>query len=383
MRFDHQSIKIGIIGGGQLAKMMAQAAKKMSFYVAILDPTPNCPAAQVADRQIVGDFYNEDKIQEIVLDSDVTTYDIEHINTSILKKLVAQGHIAHPSPELLEIIQDKLKQKEILNKAGISVAQYRKVDSLDALNSFVKEFGFPVVQKACKGGYDGRGIFVIKNENDIKKAIQAESFLEEFIDFEKELAVNVARNVSGEIKCHPVVETIFDEKANICDVAIAPARIKKEIEEKAKETAVKCVEVLNGVGIFGIEMFLTKKGRVLVNEIAPRPHNSGHYTIEACVTSQFEQHIRAITGLPFGSTELFTPAVMVNILGEEGYEGEPVLKGVEEALSIPGLSLHFYGKTTTKPFRKMGHMTVVDKDIEKAIEKAEKARGFLKIIANN
>lgn len=382
--------KIGIIGGGQLGKMMTQEAKKMGFYVSILDPTKDSPASQVADRQIIGNFYERDKIRELAQISDVITFDLEHIDSQALKDLALEGYTIHPSPKILEIIQDKSKQKDILNKNNVPIPKYKKIDTSNFSSSIeiIKEFGFPLVLKTCKGGYDGRGVFVIKNEEEFQNLIKSkpallnsELLVEEFIDIEKELAVNVARNTKGEIKAYPVVEMIFDKRANICDMVIAPARIKKEIERKAKQIAVKIMNILDGVGIFGIEMFLTKNGKVLVNEIAPRPHNSGHYTIEACPTSQFEQHIRAITGLPLGSTDLLTPAVMINLLGEPGYEGEPIYIGIEEALAIPGVNVHIYGKKITKPFRKMGHVTVVDKDIEKAIKKAEKVKKIIKVIS--
>lgn len=378
-QFNYPLMKIGIIGGGQLGKMLTRKAKKMGFYVVILDPTPDSPAAQVADKQIVGDFYDENKIREIVEKSDVTTCDLEHVNTRVLKELFDEGHKIYPSPYLLEIIQDKLKQKELLTKTGIPVPKFEKVEKFDPL--FFEGVGFPTVQKARYGGYDGKGVVVLKDRSDLEKAIKAESVLEEFVDFEKELAVMVARNTEGEIKCYPVVEMVFDERANICDMVIAPARIEKEIEEQAKRVAINSIEVLDGVGIFGVEMFLTKEGKVLLNEIAPRPHNSGHYTIEACLTCQFEQHIRAISELPLGSTELLSPAVMINLLGEEGYEGPPIIEGVNKALSISGLSFHFYGKKVTRPFRKMGHVTILDKDLESAIEKAKKVKEFLKVKA--
>ncbi len=376
-------IKIGIIGGGQLGKMMTQAAKTMGFFVQVLDPTPDSPAAQVADKQIIGDFFDREKLKELVSSCNVTTFDIERADESLIG-LVNEGHLIYPFPQIFEIIQDKAKQKKMLSKANIPVPKYKKVEGSD-IASMIQEFGFPVVQKACKGGYDGRGVFVIRNKNDIEKAIKAESFLEEFIDFEKELAINVARNTKGEIKCHPVVEMIFDERANICDMVIAPARVSEDIKKEAEKIGIKTVKALGkgAVGIFGIEMFLTKGGRVLVNEIAPRPHNSGHYTIEACITSQFEQHIRAITGLPLGSTELLTPAIMVNILGEQGYEGPAVFKGKKKALAIPGLSLHIYGKQITKPFRKMGHITVIDKDVENAIKKTERIKRIIKAISRD
>jgi 5-(carboxyamino)imidazole ribonucleotide synthase len=370
--------KIGIIGGGQLGKMMTLEAKKMGFYVTVLDPTPGSPAGQVADEQIAAGFFDSEKIEELVKNSDVTTYDLEHIDVQTLKRLYDEGYRIHPSPHILEIIQDKLIQKEFLRKKGIPVPRYKLVRDLE---SDVRDFGFPVVQKARRGGYDGRGVFVIRSEKDLENALSGETYLEEFVEIEKELAVMVARNEKGEIACYPVVEMYFDEDANICDVVIAPARIEEKETKIARDIAVSVVEVLEGVGIFGIEMFLTKQGEILVNEIAPRPHNSGHYTIEACVTSQFEQHIRAIMNLPLGSTKLLIPAVMVNLLGEEGHYGKPVLVGLEEALAIEGLSLHFYGKKETRPYRKMGHFTVVDDSVERALEKALKAKKILKVVS--
>ncbi len=240
-------------------------------------------------------------------------------------------------------------------------------------------FGFPVIQKAKMGGYDGKGVQMLRSEADLDKHLQTASFIEELVDIDKELAVIVARNMEGQTKCYPVVEMLFDDRTNICDSVMAPARISKEVEAKSIEVSVKSIEALEGVGIFAVELFLTQDGRVLVNEIAPRPHNSGHYTVEACATSQFEQIIRAVTNLPLGSTKLISPAVMINLLGEEGYEGEPFIDGIHDALEIPELSFHFYGKSFTKPFRKMGHITVLDDDIDKALEKAMKAKDILKI----
>ncbi|PLV59176.1 5-(carboxyamino)imidazole ribonucleotide synthase [Thermotoga sp. KOL6] len=370
--------KIGIIGGGQLGKMMSLEAKKMGFYVTILDPTPKSPAGQVADEQITANFFDSEKIEKLVRNVDVTTYDLEHIDIKTLKRLYNEGYEIHPSPYILEIIQDKFAQKEFLRSKGIPVPRYKLVTNLE---KDVEEFSFPVVQKARKGGYDGRGVFVIKNKADIEEALVGETYLEEFVPIEKEIAVMVARNKKGEVKCYPVVEMFFDEEANICDTVIAPARIEKKFEKRTKEIATSIVEAFEGIGVFGIEMFLTKNGEILVNEIAPRPHNSGHYTIEACVTSQFEQHIRAIMNLPLGSTKLLTPAVMVNLLGEKDYHGTPKLIGLENALEIEGLSLHFYGKKETRPFRKMGHFTVVDDNVETALEKALRAKKILKVVS--
>ncbi|MGI5858955.1 MAG: 5-(carboxyamino)imidazole ribonucleotide synthase [Tepidanaerobacteraceae bacterium] len=371
--------RIGILGGGQLGKMLAQEAKKLNFAVTVLDPTPECPAYSLVDRQIVAGFYDEDKIHELVVTSDITTFEIEHINTRILKELHAKGHNIYPSPQVLEVIQDKSKQKRMLDDYDIPTARWALVKS--DISGAVSEFGMPAVQKACKGGYDGRGVFVIEKPEDIAEALQCDSFLEELIPVEKELAVMVARSTKGEIKCYPVVEMTFDQRANICDDTVAPARIEESVKKRAEDLAIRCVKALDGVGIFGIEMFLTDDKKVLVNEIAPRPHNSGHYTIEACVTSQFEQHLRAITGLPLGSTELMLPAVMVNLLGAEGHQGKPYFEGVDDILSIPGVSLHIYGKKETKSFRKMGHVTIVDKNLDSALNKADTVKKTIRVVS--
>lgn len=374
--FNYSGLKLGIIGGGQLGKIMSQKAKKMGFHVTILDPTFNCPAAQVSDKHIMGGFHDKQMLEQIVQESDVTTFELEHVDTSILKELYDNGHNIHPSPYVMELIQNKYEQKKLLDEKGIPVPAYKNVENSEDL----KAFGFPVIQKAKMGGYDGKGVQMLKSQEEANTiAIKAESFIEELVDIDKELAIIVARNMEGEIKCYPVVEMLFDERVNICDSVMAPANISKEIEEKAVEVSIKSIEALDGVGIFGVELFLTKNGEVQVNEIAPRPHNSGHYTVEACATSQFEQIIRAVTNLPLGSTKLISPAVMINLLGEEGYEGEPFIDGIHDALEIPELSFHFYGKSFTKPFRKMGHVTVLDDDIEKALEKAMKAKDILKI----
>ncbi len=373
--FNYSNLKLGIIGGGQLGKIMSQKAKKMGFHVTILDPTFNCPAAQVSDKHIIGGFHDSAMLEQLVQETDVTTFELEHVDTTILKELYDNGHNIHPSPYVIELIQNKYEQKKLLDEQGIPVPKYKSVQSQEDL----KSFGFPVIQKSKKEGYDGKGVMMLKSEADLPEAIKAESFIEELVDIDKELAIIVARNSQGEIKCYPVVEMLFDDRTHICDIVMAPARISKAIEDKAVEISVASIKALDGVGIFGVELFLTHSGEILVNEIAPRPHNSGHYTVEACATSQFEQIIRAVTNLPLGSTKLISPAVMVNILGEDGYEGEPFIEGIHEALEIPELSFHFYGKSFTKPFRKMGHITVLDEDIDKALEKAMKAKNILKV----
>lgn len=373
--FNYSGLKLGIIGGGQLGKIMSQKAKKMGFQVTILDPTFNCPAAQVSDKHIMGGFHDKEKLEQLVQETDVTTFELEHVETSILKELYDNGHTIHPSPYVIELIQNKYEQKKLLDENGIPVPKYKSVES----DADLAAFGFPVIQKSKKEGYDGKGVMMLKSEADVVNAIQSESFIEELVDIDKELAMIVARNVEGEIKCYPVVEMLFDDRTNICDIVMAPADITKEVEDKAREISIASIKVLDGVGIFAVELFLTNSGEILVNEIAPRPHNSGHYTVEACATSQFEQIIRAVTNLPLGSTKLISPAVMVNLLGEDGYAGEPFIEGIHEALEIPELSFHFYGKTFTKPFRKMGHVTVLDDDINNALKKAMQAKDILKV----
>ncbi|WP_353572565.1 5-(carboxyamino)imidazole ribonucleotide synthase [Candidatus Albibeggiatoa sp. nov. BB20] len=369
--------RIGIIGGGQLGKMTAQMAKRMGFYVTVLDPQPRCPAEHIADAQIVGDLYDANKLAALAHLSDVVTFDVEHIDTETLKSLHEQGHTIYPSPYLLEIIQDKLKQKQVLEQHGVPVVPYEAVDNLDM--AYLQQAQFPLVQKARTGGYDGKGVVVLKSANDIDEVLHTPSIVEEYVDFEKELAVMVARDAKGEVACYPVVEMIFDDRTNICDIVTAPARIPEDITQQAIEVASHAVEALEGVGVFGVEMFLTKEGEVLVNEIAPRPHNSGHYTIEGSITCQFEQLVRIVSGLPLGSTQLIKPVAMLNLLGEPNYQGTPVIEGLADVLAIEGLYFHLYGKEVTKPFRKMGHITVIDDDSEQVITKLQKAKNLLKI----
>lgn len=362
-------LTLGILGGGQLAKMTAQEARKLGLKVVILDPDPSPPGGMVAE-QIVGDFRSPDDVRKLVEISDFVTYDIENVNTSVLKEF---RHKVFPSPEVLETIQDKLLQKRFLLESGLPTPKFREISSPEEIDTF------PCVQKARRGGYDGRGTCVIFSKEDIKNAIRAPSYIEEFVRIEKELATIVARNRYGEVAVFPVVEMVFNPRGNILDFLLAPARVSLEVENEVKEVAIETVNALEGVGVFGIEFFLSEDGRVLVNEIAPRPHNSGHYTIEACATSQFEQHVRAVVGLPLGITDLLVPAVMVNLLGEEGYYGKPVFDGIVEVLKIPGVYVHIYGKRETFPFRKMGHITIIDRDLEKAIEKAKIVKEMVKV----
>ncbi|EIJ41547.1 phosphoribosylaminoimidazole carboxylase, PurK protein [Beggiatoa alba B18LD] len=377
--FPYPLQRIGIIGGGQLGKMTAQVAKRMGFYVTVLDRSANCPSAHVADALIVGDLYDGEKLRAIAEVSDVLTYEIEHIDTATLKALFAEGKKIYPAPRVLEIIQDKLKQKQVLDQAGVPVPRYQQVDNLN--NEYLQQVTFPIVQKARTGGYDGKGVAILKSMADVDKILPVPSMVEEYIPFSKEIAVMVARNRQHEVVCYPVVEMVFDERTNICDIVAVPARIDPAMSERAQQIAIKAIEALDGVGVFGVEMFLTNNDEILVNEIAPRPHNSGHYTIEASVTSQFEQLVRIICNLPLGASKLLSPAAMWNLLGEEGYQGTPVIEGLGSALSVQGLSFHLYGKDTTQPFRKMGHVTIIDDSVAAALDKVEQVKTMLKIKA--
>jgi len=373
--------RIGIIGGGQLGRMMAKAAKRLGCTCVVLDPTPGSPASQVAGHQILGDYHDPSKLRELAEICDVITFDIEDIDTETLAQLEQEGHRFHPSPRVLALIQDKLTQKQAFAAAGIPTAPF--VELSEPSPEAFAAFGYPLVQKARRGGYDGRGVSIVKTPEDYDAHLPVPSLLERFVPAAKELAVVVARARDGECRCYPVVEMCFRSGENVLDLLLAPANIPSSVAEAAVDLAVRTVEMLDGVGIFGVELFLTETGELLVNEVAPRTHNSGHHTIEANVTDQFEQHLRAVVGLPLGVTDQLSPAAMINLLGAPGRRGRPIIKGMAEALAIPGVCLHLYGKATSAPFRKMGHVTVLDPDIETAKRKAERVRDLIEISAED
>jgi 5-(carboxyamino)imidazole ribonucleotide synthase len=372
--------RIGIVGGGQLGRMLTLAAKPLGFHVLVLDPTPQSPAGQVADKQIIADFTDEAAIRQLASESDFLTFEIELANADILDELSKNGLSVNPSAQTLNIIKDKFKQKEFLIQARVPVARFKSVETVEDIETAAQEYGYPLLLKARKDAYDGRGNALIKNLNDIAAALNKladrDLYVEEFVDFDKELAVMVARNTKGDIKTYPVVETIH--KNNICHTVLAPAPVEPAIQSKAEQLARQVMEHLQGAGVFGIEMFLDKEGKVLVNEIAPRVHNSGHHTIESCLTSQFEQHIRAVTNMSLGSTEMIKPAaVMVNVLGDRKGLAQP--QGLDQVKHIPNTTVHIYGKIETRPERKMGHVTVVGEDLEEALQRAKQARELIKI----
>ena len=369
--------RIGLIGGGQLGRMLVKAAKRLGCTSVVLDPVEHSPAGQIATRQIVGGYHDADKIRELAADCDLLTFELENIDADTLAELEAEGKPVHPSAQVLKTIQDKLVQKRFLAEHDIPTSPFEAADSPDPER--FAAFGYPLVQKARRGGYDGRGVVVMRSPEDFADHLPVPSLIERFVEAEKEIAVLVARNTKGEVATYPPVEMCFRPGANILDLLLAPADIDADTEERARAIAVQTVEALDGVGIFGVELFVTTEGQVLVNEIAPRTHNSGHHTIEANVTDQFEQHLRAILGLPLGSTDTLSPAAMLNLLGAPGESGRPVLRGLEETLAIPGVCLHLYGKATTSPFRKMGHITVLDQDPQRAKAKALQVRDTIEI----
>jgi 5-(carboxyamino)imidazole ribonucleotide synthase len=375
-------IRIGIIGGGQLGKMIAQEAKRMSFEIIILDPSEDCPASSLSDELILADFKSELAIRKLAKKSDVITYEIELANSKALKSLESRRYPVYPSPETLRIIQNKFRQKSFLMHNNINVPKFDLVRSEESLRNLCTEYGLPAMLKACEDSYDGRGNFLISSKNKIHQALEffhgKQCMLEKFIPFVMEISIMVARNSHGQIVSFPVSENIH--KNNVLDMTIVPARISKKVGLKAKKIAEKTIGALKGAGIFGIEMFVTNDEDVILNEIAPRPHNSGHYSIEACSISQFEHHIRAILDLPLSKPQLLTPAVMVNILGSEGHNGTYKIKGIKELLAIPGVKLHIYGKKISKPRRKLGHITVTAKNVLEAISTAERAKRTIRVV---
>lgn len=372
--------KIGIVGGGQLGRMLAFEAKKLGFHVTVIDPTKGSPAAQVVDEHILGGYSDKEATRKLAQQVDYITIEIEHINTETLQELARKGKIIHPSPQTVEMIKDKYLQKIFLKSHSIATADFIEVTSERDIIKAARKYGYPFLLKAKKDAFDGRGNRIIKNQKEISSVLAdfqgRELYVEKYVPFKKELAVIAARNIRGEIALYPVVETVHFN--NICHIVVAPAPVSESVKKKAEKLAKKTLKYLKGAGVFAVEMFLKKNGEVLVNEIAPRVHNSGHFTIEACVTSQFEQHVRAIAGLPLGKTDMVMPAaVMVNILGER--KGDSDISGLDKALKLPQVYVHIYGKSETKPERKMGHITALADTIEVAMKKALKARKHINI----
>lgn len=365
---------LGIIGGGQLGMMIAEAAKKMPDEISeiiVLDPTENCPAAQAGATQIIADFKDKDAIIELANKSDIITYEIESGDSDVLKSVQDKAEI-NPSPETLKIIQDKFLQKSFLRENKIPVPEFIEIKNIEDVKEGVKKFGIPAMLKARRDAYDGRGNFKINSENEIQTAYDyfkgQPLLLEKFVPFVMEVSVIASRNTKGQIKTYPLVENIHQE--NILRETIAPARVSEDISKKAEDIAEKTMSVLKGAGIFGIEMFVTKDEDVVINEIAPRVHNSGHHTLQSSETSQFEQHLRAILGLELGSTELIHNSIMYNILGDSSFTGEYLPLNISES----GVFLKMYGKKISKPSRKLGHINIIgmnNESIDQLLEKLQ------------
>ncbi|MDR6560697.1 MULTISPECIES: 5-(carboxyamino)imidazole ribonucleotide synthase [unclassified Arcicella] len=374
-----KNFKLGLLGGGQLGRMLLQAAIDLDIHVKALDPDPDAPCAKIAPEFVVGSFLDYDTVYQFGQDCEVITIEIENVNLEALKKLRSEGKKVFPQPEVLEIIQDKRIQKQFYLDNNLPTSAFILTDSVEDIS---KHLDFlPAFNKLGKGGYDGRGVQKLSSEDDLPLAFTEPSLLEKAIDFDKEIAVIVARNEHGEIKTFPTVECVFHPVYNLVEYLFAPAAVNEHIHEEAKRIAIETAEKLGIVGLLAVEMFLTKDGQILINEVAPRTHNSGHHTIRANHTSQFEQHLRAVLGLPLGDTTAHSKAAMVNLLGEDNYTGEAKYVGMNEALAIAGVYPFLYGKKITKPFRKMGHVTVVDEDLTSLKEKVKAVKETLKVIA--
>lgn len=376
---DITDLKIGVLGGGQLGRMMIQSAINYNLDISILDPDQNAPCAHLVKNFTVGKLTDDELVYNWGKQFDLITIEIENVSVLALKKLQKEGVKVYPQPEIIELIQDKRKQKTFYKANRIPTSDFVLTENADDVAKH--EDMLPAVNKLGTEGYDGRGVQMIRTKDDLDKAFDKPGLLEKLVDFEKEISVVVARNEKGETACFPVVELSYHPEHNLVEFLFAPAQISKEAEGKAYQLAKDVIEKLDMVGLLAVEMFLTIEGELLVNEVAPRTHNSGHHTIEANRTSQFEQHLRAILNLPLGSTEIITPAAMVNLLGEDGFTGNAQYEGMQECMAMKGVYVHLYGKKLTKPFRKMGHVTITDASIEDLKIKARKVKETLKVKA--
>jgi len=383
MQLFSSKFKLGILGGGQLGKMLLYDAKRYDLHTKVMDSNFEVPCARLADEFILGDITNYDDVINFGNKVDIITVEIEKINTDALLFLEKKGKKIFPSAVTLKIIQNKTQQKEFYQKNNLPTSRFKNYSNIDELKSnFEKDnFKFPFVWKSSRFGYDGKGVKIIKKFDDLNFSYDEECLIEEKISIKKELSVIVARNIDGEMKCFPVVEMEFNDKSNLVEYVMCPANISSDIESRAIEIAMKASEKFNMVGLLAVELFLDVNDKIIINEVAPRPHNSGHHTIECCMTSQFDQHIRSILNLPLGETQILIPGIMVNLVGENKVEGNVVYQNINDIFEIPGVFIHIYGKKKSRLDRKMGHITIVNEDISKAIEIGKKIKKKIKVIS--
>jgi 5-(carboxyamino)imidazole ribonucleotide synthase len=375
--------KLGILGGGQLGRMLLAETQKFDIYTSILDANKNAPCAEICNHFELGNLLDFDAVYNFGKTVDLLTIEIENVNIDALDKLQEEGLTIYPKPKDLRIIQSKARQKNFYIDHQIPTAEFSHYAYLEELVHSIENsiIDFPFVWKATRFGYDGNGVKIVRNIQDLENLPNVECITEKIIPFKNELAVIVARNADGEVKTYPVVEMEFHPEANQVEYVICPARINFKVAEKAREVALKVVSDLDFIGLLAVEMFQTVDDKILVNEVAPRPHNSGHYSIEASYTNQFEQHLRSILNLPLGNTASKVAGIMVNLVGEEGFSGDVIYENIEEILKIDGVTPHIYGKKETRPFRKMGHVTIVNADIDKAREIAQKVKETIRVIS--
>ena len=379
MKAFYQDFKLGILGGGQLGRMLIQACTNFDLHSSVLDKDPNAPCSLLASSFKPGDITDFDTVYAFGKTVDMLTIEIENVNVEALKKLEQEGLKVYPQPAIIDIIKDKRRQKMFYREHGIPTADFVLVDNREAIKQHM-DF-LPAFNKLGTGGYDGGGVQRIRNEEDIDKGFDAPGLLETLVDFACEISVIAARNSKGEVSVFPAVECVFHPEHNLVDYLFAPSEVSAEIEEKAESIARQVIASFGLVGLLAVEMFVTRDGEVLVNEVAPRPHNSGHQTINANITSQYEQHLRAILGLPLGATDIILPSAMVNLLGEAGYTGPAKYEGLDDLLAIEGASIFLYGKKETRPQRKMGHVTIVDQNADELKRKVEEVKKVIKVIS--
>ena len=383
MNYFSSDFKLGILGGGQLGKMLLTETRKFDIQTLVLEPSEEAPARYSCNGFYKGSLMDFDTVYQFGKMVDLLTIEIENVNLDALDKLEEEGLPIYPSPKTLRLIQNKGKQKDYYVSNDIPTSPHQRfVDLNDLRNALAKdELEFPFVWKCAQFGYDGNGVKICRSALDLVKLPDVECIAEEMVPFKNELAVIVARSVSGEVKTYPVVEMEFHPEANQVEYVICPARIDKKVAQKATEVALKVSEAFHHVGLLAVEMFQTEDDEILVNEVAPRPHNSGHYSIEASYTSQFENHLRAILNLPLGNTDSKVAGIMVNLVGEEGYSGQVVYENIEKIMAIDGVTPHIYGKRETRPFRKMGHVTIVNEDMTEARKIAEEVKNSIRVIS--